>query len=286
MSRNLLVRVAFAVPAIGVTVTVLWQGGWLLAGLLALVGVLGTREMYDFARRQGIAPLDILGYLAAAAIPFAAIWVSQTELVWVGPVLAVGALWLLAVLVAAVVARGPQGRPLSAVAVTLFGCVYASALLAFIVPIRHGVHSAGHPLASTALVVFPLVVTWICDTCAMAAGALVGGPKLAPVLSPHKTWAGAIAGVAGALIASVAFGPRILDRLALHLSTAQLLTLGLVVGVAAQTGDLAESLFKREAGVKDSSALIPGHGGVLDRLDSLYFVVPVNACLYWLFGLV
>jgi phosphatidate cytidylyltransferase len=286
MSRNLLVRVAFAVPAIGVTVAVLWQGAWLLAGLLALVGVLGTREIYDLARRQGIAPLHILGYLAAVAIPFAAIWVSETELVWVGQVLAVGALWLLAVLVAAVAARGPQGRPLSAVAVTLFGCLYASALLAFIVPIRHGVHSAGHPLASTALVVFPLAVTWICDTCAMAAGTLVGGPKLAPVLSPNKTWAGAVAGVAGGIIAAVALGPTILDRLALHLSTMQLLTLGVVVAVAAQAGDLAESLFKREAGVKDSSALIPGHGGVLDRLDSLYFVVPVSACLYWLLGLV
>lgn len=285
MSRNLLVRVAFAVPAIGVTVAVLWQGGWALAGLLAVLGVLGTRELYALARSQGIAPLDILGYLAAAAIPFAAIWVTETELMWVGPVLVLGALWLLALLVVAIAARGPQGRPLTAVAVTLFGCVYASALLAFIVPIRHGVHSEAHPLASTALVVFPLAVTWICDTCAMAAGTLAGGPKLAPVLSPHKTWAGAIAGVAGAAVAALAFGPMILDRLALHLSATQLVTLGVVVAVAAQAGDLAESLFKREAGVKDSSALIPGHGGVLDRLDSLYFVVPVSACLFWLLGL-
>jgi phosphatidate cytidylyltransferase len=286
MSRNLLVRVAFAVPAIGVTVAVLWQGGWLLAGLLAMLGVLGTREVYGFARRQGIAPLDVLGYVAAGAIPFAAIWVTETDFSWVGPALALGALWLLAVLVAALVARGPQARPLSAVAVTVFGCLYASALLAFIVPIRHGVHSEAHPLASTALVVFPLAVTWICDTCAMAAGTLIGGRKLAPVLSPHKTWAGAIAGVAGALVAALAFGPMILERFALHLPVAQLLTVGLVVAVAAQVGDLAESLFKREVGVKDSSALIPGHGGVLDRLDSLYFVVPVSASLFWLFGLV
>jgi phosphatidate cytidylyltransferase len=286
MSRNLLVRVAFAVPAIGVAVAVLWRGGWLLAGLLAVLGVLGTREVYALARRQGIAPLDMLGYAAAAVIPFAASWVMERDFFWLAPVLALGALWLLAVLVAALVTRGPQARPLSAVAVTVFGCLYASALLAFIVPIRYGVHSEAHPLASTALAVFPLAVTWICDTCAMVAGTLIGGRKLAPVLSPHKTWAGAIAGVAGALVAALAFGPLILERFALHLPVAQLLTVGLVVAVAAQVGDLAESLFKREVGVKDSSALIPGHGGVLDRLDSLYFVVPVSASLFWLFGLV
>lgn len=286
MSRNLLVRVAFAVPAIAVTVAVLWRGGWLLAGLLAVLGVLGTREVYDFARRQGVAPLNILGYLGAAAIPFAAIWVIETDVFLVGPMLALGALWLLTVLLAALVVRSPEERPLSAVAITVFGCLYASALLAFIVPIRHGAHSEAHPLGSAMLVLFPLAITWICDTCAMAGGTLVGGRKLAPVLSPHKTWAGAVAGVVGALIAAFVYGRMVLDRFALHISAAQLLTVGVVVAVAAQVGDVAESLFKREVGVKDSSALIPGHGGVLDRLDSLYFVVPVSASLFWLFGLV
>jgi phosphatidate cytidylyltransferase len=286
MSRNLLVRVAFAVPAIAVTVAVVWQGGWLLAALLAVLGVLGTREVYGFAHRQGIAALAMLGYVAAAGIPFAAIWIVETDYFWVGPTLGLGALWMLSVLVSAMVLRGPGGRPLTTVAVTVFGALYASALLAFIVPIRHGVHSEAHPLASTALVLFPLAVTWICDTCAMAAGTLVGGRKLAPVLSPHKTWAGAVGGVAAALGASLAFGSLILKRFALDLPVTQLLIVGLVVAVAAQVGDVAESLFKREVGLKDSSALIPGHGGVLDRLDSLYFVVPVSASVFWLFGLI
>src|SRR5258705_14021454 len=112
MSRNLLVRVAFAVPAIVVTIAVLWRGGWLLGGLLAVLGVLGTREVYDFARRQGIAPFTMLGYVAAATIPLGAIWVAETGLSWGEPMLALGALWLLAVLAAAA-ARGPEGRPLT-----------------------------------------------------------------------------------------------------------------------------------------------------------------------------
>jgi phosphatidate cytidylyltransferase len=281
MSRNLLVRIAVAVPAIAVTVAVLWLGGWVLATALAGLGVLGTREVYDLARREGIEPFDRLGLAAAAAVPFATFWVKRFA-DW-EPVLYVAALWLLAVLVVAM-ARGPARRPLSTVSVTVFGSLYASALLAFTIAIRHGPHSDAHPRGSVALVLLPLVVTWVCDTCAMAAGTLIGGPKLTPVLSPHKTWAGAAGGVVGGLIAALLYGPLVLTRLGLPLSVWQLGTVGAVVALAAQVGDVAESLFKREAGVKDSSSLIPGHGGVLDRLDSLYFVLPATAGLLRLFG--
>lgn len=282
MSRNLAVRIGFAVPAIALSLWVLWLGGWVLATVVAILGVLGTREVYDFARREGIEPLEWIGFVAAGAAPLATYWVkSYAE--W-EPVLYVSAVWLLVVLVIAD-ARGPERRPLEAVAVTVFGSLYASALLSFLVAIRHGPHSDAHPRGSVALVVLPLAATWVCDTCAMAAGALFGGPRLAPVLSPRKTWAGAIGGVVGALVTALVYGPLVLDRVALHLSRGQLVAVGALVAGAAQVGDVTESLFKREAGVKDSSALIPGHGGVLDRLDSLYFVVPVTAGLFRLFGI-
>jgi phosphatidate cytidylyltransferase len=281
MSRNLAVRIAFAVPAIALSVWVLWLGGWVLATVVAILGVLGTREVYDFARREGIEPLEWVGFLAAGAAPLATYWVKGYA-EW-EPVVYVSAIWLLLALVIAD-ARGPERRPLEAVAVTVFGSLYASALLSFLVAIRHGPHSDAHPRGSVALVVLPLAVTWVCDTCAMAAGSLFGGPRLAPVLSPRKTWAGAIGGVVGALVTALVYGPLVLDRVALHFSTGQLVAVGAVVAGAAQVGDVTESLFKREAGVKDSSSLIPGHGGVLDRLDSLYFVVPVTAGLFRLFG--
>ena len=281
ISRNLLVRIAFAVPAIAVTLLLLLVGGWPLAGVLAVLGVLGTREVYDFARAQGIEPLEWVGFIGAALCPLAIYWVkSYAE--W-EPVVYVGAIWFLVVLVVAA-ARGPDHRPLTTVAVTVFAGLYASALLSFVVAIRHGPHSDAHPRGSVALVVLPLVVTWVCDTCAMAAGTLIGGRKLAPVLSPRKTWAGAVAGLVGGMVAALAYGPLVLDRVALRLEVWQLLTVGLVVAVAAQVGDVSESLFKREAGVKDSSSLLPGHGGVLDRLDSLYFVLPLTAGLFRVFG--
>jgi phosphatidate cytidylyltransferase len=128
------------------------------------------------------------------------------------------------------------------------------------------------------------VLTWICDTAAYAAGTRLGGAKLVPLLSPKKTWSGAAGGLAGALVFAVVLGLLVLNRVGWHFGVGHLLVVGLLVGVVAQVGDVAESLLKREAGMKDSSALIPGHGGVLDRLDSLYFIIPVSAALFRLYG--
>ncbi len=113
---------------------------------------------------------------------------------------------------------------------------------------------------------------------------MFGGPKLAPVISPHKTWSGAVAGLVGAGFAAVLYGILILDEVGLSLHVWQLVIIGLVVGVVGQVGDLAESLLKRSVGVKDSGAFFPGHGGVLDRLDSLYWVIPVSALCFYAFG--
>jgi phosphatidate cytidylyltransferase len=286
MSRNLVQRIAFAVVAIPAVVGLLWWGGWPLAGVVALLGVLGAREVYDLARRQQIEPLDGIGLAAAAAIPLATYWAKGSETRWAEPALFVGALWLLAVLTLAMRLRGPGRRPLSAVAITVFGALYASALPSFLIAIRHGANAGLRSWPLAVLGLAPLALTWICDTAAMAAGSLIGGPKLAPVLSPNKTWAGAIGGFAAAVLAAVALGTWLLPRLGLRLDVVQLAVLGGIVGVVAQMGDVAESLFKREAGVKDSSALIPGHGGVLDRLDSLYFVIPVAAGLFRVFGII
>ena len=238
--------------------------------------------MYDLARRQGIEALEWVGFIAAAGGPLATYWVKSSA-DW-EPVVYAGAVWLIIVLIVAA-ARGPNHHPLTAVSVTVFGALYASALLSFIIAIRHGPHVDAHPRGSVALAVLPLAVTWVCDTAAMAGGALVGGAKLAPILSPRKTWAGAIAGLVGGVVTALLYGSLVLDRVALRLSLVQLLTVGLVVAVMAQVGDVAESRFKREAGVTDSSSLIPGHGGVLDRLDSLYFVLPITAGLLRVFGL-
>jgi phosphatidate cytidylyltransferase len=219
-------------------------------------------------------------------IPLATYWAKGSELHWAEPAIFAGAMWLLLVLGAALTSRGPGGRPLGAVAVTVFGPLYASALPAFLIAIRHGADAPERSWPFAWLVLFPLALTWICDTAAMAAGTTIGGRKLAPVVSPNKTWAGAAGGLVGAVVGSFAIGELVLPRFGWHLYVWELLAMGAMVGLLAQVGDVAESLFKREAGVKDSSSLIPGHGGVLDRLDSLYFVLPAAAGLFKLFGLI
>ena len=278
-SKNLVQRIAVAVVAIPVVVGIIWLGGWALAATLAVLGVLGAREIYDFGRHQGIEPLERTGWLAAAGIPLLAYWAKA-------PVFLLGAIWLMVTMAIAMARRGPSGRPLASVSITMFGCVYASGLLAFLIAIRHGSGAATRPLAYVLLTLFPLVITWICDTAAMAMGTALGGSKLAPILSPKKTHAGAVGGTLAGVITALALGKFVLNRQGWSFSPGQLLLFGLTVSIVGQIGDVAESLFKREAGLKDSSTLIPGHGGVLDRLDSLYFVIPTAAGLYRMFGVI
>jgi phosphatidate cytidylyltransferase len=120
----------------------------------------------------------------------------------------------------------------------------------------------------------------------MFGGRVFQGPKLAPQISPGKTRSGSMAGVVGGLLVAPLFGGLIFPKVGVDVPLWQLLLIAGVLSIVGQVGDLTESLFKREAGVKDSSHHIPGHGGVLDRFDSLYFVIPVAAALYHWFGVI
>ncbi len=286
MDSNLVRRIGFAVIAIPLALAVIWYGGLPLAFLLALTSVLAVRELFDLAGRQGIRPARALGFVSAAAVApvtyVALVAPDVRDLVLASWPYLVG-LWVIVLLTWALAARAPAEKPLEAAGVTLLAVVYTGVLPAFLIGIRH----LSYPERSWAgawLVFFPLVVTWVCDTAAMFGGKALGGPKLAPTISPGKTRSGAAAGVVGGLLVAPIFGTLVFPRVGLEIPLWQLLVLAGVLSVVGQIGDLAESLFKREAGVKDSSHLIPGHGGVLDRFDSLYFVIPVAAAMYDMFG--
>jgi phosphatidate cytidylyltransferase len=287
MDANLVRRVGFAIAAIPVVLLTVWYGGLPLALLLAIAAALGTRELFGLAERQQIRPARVIGLASAAAvapIAYATIAAPDVRAVVAAAWPYAAALWLIAVLTWALAARSPAERPLAAVAVTVFAVAYTSALPAFLLDMRHHGHGV-RSWAGAWLVFFPLVVTWVCDTAAMFGGRAIGGPKLAPAVSPGKTRSGSIAGVIGGLLVAPLFAALIFPRVGVEVPLWQLTAIAAVLGVVGQIGDLVESLFKREAGVKDSSHLIPGHGGVLDRLDSLYFVVPVAAAMYRLFGI-
>ncbi len=283
MASSLAHRIAVATVAIPLTVGMVYLGGWVLVGGLVILGAAGTREFFALTRKAGVHPFVIPGYLGAILLPVTAYLVTSDmglRPIWV---LFGGTLWLIAMIVYAVSSGRPTDQPVLALGATMFGPCYTAGLLAFLVMVRHG-GEGWSPWVATALVFLPLVTTWMCDTFAMAGGAMLGGPKLAPVISPHKTWSGAIAGLVGAGFVAVLYGVWILGGVGVSLRVWQLVIIGLVVGVLGQVGDLAESLLKRSVGVKDSGAFFPGHGGVLDRLDSLYLVIPVSALCFYAFG--
>lgn len=280
--KDLRARVAVAAVGIPALLFLLYQGGWMLGAPLAVVAVLGAREVFRFAECRGVRPLRWLGMSCAAAMVVAAVLKPGFEELapWV-----LGGLAVLvpALLAAALWVRGPDGAPLAAVAVTLFGVLYAGLPAAFIVllhalPARFG-WGALHPSRWMGLlaVLLPLAATMVGDAVAYFAGSAWGRSRLFPSVSPGKSWLGAVTGVLGAAVGGLAWlalARPVLPGLPVEgYGTAAVL--GGALGVGAILGDLAESMLKREAGMKDSGRLLPGHGGILDRLDALVYTVPM-----------
>jgi phosphatidate cytidylyltransferase len=138
--------------------------------------------------------------------------------------------------------------------------------------------------ARVALLLFPVLVTWISDVCAYAIGHLFGRRKLAPAISPGKTVEGAVVAVAGAAVAGAPLAIVLREQFVIGIQPWPGAAAGALFSVVEQLGDLSKSVVKREAGVKDSGRLFPGHGGIVDRLDSLFFTLPVAYLLFrvWL----
>ena len=152
---------------------------------------------------------------------------------------------------------------------TLLGILYVAGLSGYYLLIRN-FEDGGR------LIVFLLLIVWLSDIASYYGGKYFGKKPLAPVVSPNKTVEGAIAGLTGSLAAGVIAGFWFLD----HIMMAHCLLVAFICGTIGQFGDLAESLLKRHAGVKDSGNILPGHGGVLDRIDSLLFAGPAFYCYF------
>jgi phosphatidate cytidylyltransferase len=155
--------------------------------------------------------------------------------------------------------------------------ISSSGLLLVALPLTYAVRLEGIPSAGRSLLFFALLITWVGDSAAYFVGRAVGRHPFAPHLSPKKTWEGAAASFAGSLLAGLAMA----RWSSVSISPAHLLGMAAAGNVAGQMGDLLESAYKRSAGVKDSGALLPGHGGILDRIDALILTFPV-VWYYWL----
>lgn len=281
-------RIAFGVVAAPIALAILFIGGAPLAALLAIAAAIGAWELYRMARIAGYTPLSDLGCAMAGLLPLA---VHARYLDILEPRMSYLALPLLVLLSVVIWTRGTAGKPLGAAAVTALGALYTGGMLSFGYAIRYhdyaagGVQIGGIPVAAGGVLLgLPVILTWATDIGAFFVGRTVGGRKLIPSVSPAKTVAGAIGGlVVSVLVTWLYVNYALRPAAQLALSPVGIIVFGTVISAAAQLGDLVESLLKREAGVKDSSTLLPGHGGVLDRLDSLFFVLPIaHLLLGWL----
>jgi phosphatidate cytidylyltransferase len=251
-------RVITALWGIPLLIAIIWFSGEL--GFTVSVAICGVLAIFEFYRMVAAAKVPPLTY-------FGLIWTllfilsPHFDYSLLTPLLLASAvilplIWL--------IRRRQKEEALTSWAWTVVGILYVGWLLSYLVALR-GVDAGGD--AGRDWVFFALFTTFGSDTAAFFAGQALGRHKLAPHISPNKTWEGAIAGVLGAIIVSL----LVVTILNLPLSYGQAILLGLLVSIWGQLGDLTESRFKRAMGVKDSGKLLPGHGGVLDRIDSVVF---------------
>jgi phosphatidate cytidylyltransferase len=274
-----------------VVVIVLWGTTPLVAALAALVLLLALLEFFALGERIGLrgyrfwtalCSLGLLLLQLAATAP-SDLFPGDVRGRVLGPpgaevqYLAHERMLLLLVLFAVGCAviilfgRRPLSEALPEVSIS------AGALLLLTLPFSYLVRIHGLARQGRLLLLFTLVLVWVGDTAAYFVGRNLGRVLLAPHLSPKKTWEGAIANLAGSLLVAWAFSQWITSY-----SLEQLLGAAAVANLAGQIGDLTESAYKRSAGVKDSGTLLPGHGGVLDRIDALIFAVPAVWWYLWI----
>jgi phosphatidate cytidylyltransferase len=269
-------RTRLTVAGIGVPLCalVVFVGGPIFALGLGLVAALGFWEYATMLRGTGARVFVALGCVGTFSFPIVVLYGGST-----GGGLYGGAILL--VFSAFGVARvALPDRPLLATATTSFGALYIGGLLSFAVPIREGwmlvppaVPEPANQLGHTLFFFFPVAITWLADTAAFFGGSSFGRRPLAPQVSPNKTIEGAACALITAPFVALLYTRWVLPG-GWELAWVETIIFGLVVAAVAIVGDLVESALKRECEVKDSSSLLPGHGGLLDRLDSLLWALP------------
>jgi phosphatidate cytidylyltransferase len=263
---NLGMRVLTGVVLAGMLVGSLFVGGWAFALFVGAIVLLGLGELYATLSRQGYLPLTLFGLVGGAGT-LAATWFH-------GPVAIPAGVMLTAVAVFFFYAFAPTRRDaLTNGGVTLLGLAWAVGGVAFAIPIARGAEFE-------VLVLAAVVCTAAMDIGAFSVGRRFGRRRLAPVLSPNKTVEGFAGGALAAFIVAGAVGYLELGPFDMMSG----LALGAIVVVMAPLGDLAESMIKRSMGVKDMGSTLPGHGGVLDRIDALVFVIPAAWVLFEVLG--
>ena len=266
-------RVSTALAYAAVVLGAVWFGRYSTGLVFGLMAGFAAAEFYALERRESRLPNEAFGVAAASIMPIAAaLWGMAGLSSIVTALIAASLAWHVMFL-----------RVRTAdTAVTVFGALYTGFLLSYLVLVID-VFAAGRVLALAVV-----LSVWANDSLAYFVGSLIGRHKMAPEISPKKSWEGFLAGLAGTVLIWVLV-PTVLPRVFPHLPATGLdfpwaIATGIVLSIAVVIGDLVESRIKREAGVKDSGDSLPGHGGFLDRLDSLILVCLAAYWMLWWAG--
>jgi phosphatidate cytidylyltransferase len=281
-SGSLAQRLLSAALLLPLLIVLVWWSVWSVAATVVLATLAGLIELYGAFRQGGYQPRTLVGIGSALAITLA---IGLPLMIGVDLLLPIVTLVIVVSLVAEL-AYPQQPGSLPSWGLTVAGAFYIAWLLSHFILLRSLSAPALHESIFTPLGMQPGVawiyyvcaITWLQDTSAYFVGRQFGRHKLAPILSPKKTWEGAVGGMLGAILTGIVC----VWLLGLPITLPQGALLGAVGGIVGPLGDLSESLIKRQVGLKDAGTLIPGHGGILDRADSLLFTVPI---LYYLIRL-
>lgn len=257
------IRILVAIIAIPVILGACYLGGWYFFLFVLAISLISFYEFCSISKSKGLNPNLFLGALGVVLLLLNQYrtWVSTINFVI-----------LYVVIILLVELFRNKGSALSNLGATILGVFYLGLFGSTIIGIREfypdipGLYNRGGYL-----IISMLASIWICDSAAFWAGSSLGKHKLFPRVSPNKSWEGAIAGFIFAVVVMIIAKATILYFLTLK----DTILMGIIIGIFGQVGDLIESLFKRDAAVKDSSALIPGHGGMFDRFDSFFFAAPI-----------
>ena len=258
----------------------IWLGGWPYFALITAITLIGIHEYLKMLRAENLATRDIPLYLAALAILILAAQGSgRLNLPW-APGFDSGVILLTVILVLTLqtwdVVKSPD-RSWLGMGAHLVGFIWIAGFMSSFIIIRQLTNISGYQTdvdIGFRLTLALFVSVWVCDSAAYFFGKAFGKTKIAPQVSPNKTVLGTAAGLLAAILTMQLFALRAWLP---GFNVADYLVLGVITGAFGQLGDLAESRLKRDMGAKDSSNFLPGHGGILDRFDSLLYVMPVTA---------
>ena len=252
-------RLISGIVLVIVLIATVGTGGNVLFGLLAVVSLIGLTELYKVVEVQNKL-LGVVGYLAAVAY-YALLYTGNLQYMTLLTIV------FLVLIMAVYVFTFPNHKS-EQVMTVFFGLFYVAVMLSYIYQTRM--------LEDGGVVVWLIFLSsWGCDTCAYCAGMLLGKHKMAPKLSPKKSVEGGVGGVVGAALLGALFALAMNQWAGAHASVLEYAVICGVGGMISQVGDLAASAIKRNHDIKDYGKLIPGHGGILDRFDSVIFTAPI-----------